>query len=66
MYIVCYLVELSSALEGLFDWLRDNRYTWFTEPFDENHIEIYITEKNGAAWKAWKARELEEKIKWYV
>jgi len=66
MFIVCYLVKISTELETMFEQLRDSNFSYEIEKKDSEHYEIWITEKNGAAWKAWKEKELWEIMQWYI
>jgi len=62
MITKCYIVEINSSIEAMFDDLFDADFYDFTYKTieDSNHIEITFTEKIE------RITELEEIMKWYV
>lgn len=62
MFTKCYIVEINSSIESMFDELFDADFHDFTYKAieDSNYIEITFTEKIE------RITELEEIMKWYV
>lgn len=61
MYTKCYLVEINSSLESMFEELNDAGFDYTVKHFDDNHFEIYFEE-----WNTRNIQDIIEIMKWYV
>lgn len=61
MFVKCYIVEINSSLENMFDQLRETGLDWSLERVDENYYEITFETLSIA-----EIREAMEIMKWYV
>lgn len=60
MCVKCYLVEINTDNESMFDFLRDFGFIYHVHPFDDFYYEIEVIahEKD--------LRDLEAVMQWYV
>lgn len=61
MYTKCYLIEINSSNESMFEDLNDAGFDYATEKFDDTHFEI--------SFEVWSVREIQEIMhimRWYV
>lgn len=61
MFVKCFIVELNSSLESMYDQLRDGGFDWSERRIDGGYIEITFEE-----WECRRIQEVMEIMKWYV
>ena len=61
MFVKCFIVELNSSLESMYDQLRDGGFDWSERRIVGDYIEITFEE-----WECRRIQEVMEIMKWYV
>lgn len=61
MFVKCYIVEINSSLETMYEELGDAGFDYSTRMLDENHMEITFEMLNTR-----DIQEVMEIMKWYV
>lgn len=61
MFTKCYIVEVNTSLETMYEDLGDAGFDYSTHMIDDNHMEIYFEVLNTR-----EIQEIMEIMKWYV
>ena len=61
MFTKCYIVEINTSLETMYEDLGDTGFDYSTRMIDDNHMEIYFEVLNAR-----EIQEIMEIMKWYV
>ena len=61
MFTKCYIVEINTSLETMYEDLGDAGFDYFTRMIDDNHMEIYFEILN-----TYEIQEIMEIMQWYV
>lgn len=61
MFTKCYVVEVNTSLETMFEDLGEAGFDYSTRMLDDNYMEIYFEVLN-----TYEIREIMEIMKWYV
>lgn len=61
MFVKCFIVEMNSGLESMYDQLRESGFDWSEKKIDDNYFEITFEE-----WEQRRIQEAMEIMKWYV
>lgn len=61
MFTKCYIVEINSSIETMYEDLGEAGFDYSTRMIDDNHMEIYFEVLN-----TYEIREIMEIMKWYV
>jgi len=61
MFVKCYIVEINSSLETMYEELGDAGFDYSTSMMDDNHMEITFEMLNTR-----DIQEVMEIMKWYV
>lgn len=61
MFVKCYIVEINSSLETMYEELGDAGFDYSIRMMDDNHMEIYFE-----VLSIREIQEIMEIMKWYV
>lgn len=61
MFTKCYIVEINSSIETMYEDLSEAGFDYSTRMIDDNHMEIYFEVLNTR-----EIQEIMEIMKWYV
>lgn len=61
MFTKCYIVEVNTSLETMYEDLDDAGFNYSTRMIDDNHVEIYFEVLNTR-----EIQEIRKIMKWYV
>lgn len=61
MFVKCYIVEINSSLETMYEELGDAGFDYSTCMIDDDHMEIYFE-----VLSIREIQEIMEIMKWYV
>lgn len=61
MYVKCFVVEINSSLETMYEDLADAGFDYMTKKIGDGYLEITFEE-----WSCRRIQEAMEIMKWYV